>query len=822
MVIKHQPLPKYRVVLLPAQPFVFAERKGTMTAARDEWRERYFGGARLLGLHADRSCTDPTRLFFTPRHPEGATEFCVEVIAGTPIDLEALERVKLRDMLEGELDEYERVAREMGGGKGGEEPVTVGLKKFMAKNAKRFNIATWLQTVMPDDDRGAMASGSGRVFMCPNDDSHTDAGNPDDKAFFVIDAADALNQEKPRFVAKCKHDSCAGLDGMAMLDLLCQKAGVADAEELGEWCFEEIEEKDEPSASVVESKGSVTEVEPGADDLHDDKPYKTVQSAEKQILKLALGDLKEAFKAARKIGAMTTIKASHIEHLIGVIAKQTKIASSAIRAEMKMAINKRQFSANIVRAEAIPDMEKLNEEYAIMEIGGKSKVMRYPEVPGTVPSLLDVNAFKDIIANKLVISDDGEGGKPNVTKLFDNWMEWPERTTFRKMVFEPSWSDEKCKVERAYNIYQGLPTKAVEGDWGLLRDHVRKIICHDNQEWFEWFMSWMADSFQNPGRKLGSAVVVKGKKGTGKSKLFDWLATAHGNYAVKISSTAHLTGKFNGHQSTALLVVCEEAMWAGDNQLNGPLKDLITSEKMMLEKKGIDAISVSNYARFAFTSNEEWVVPASLEDERRFFVLQCLEDMRGDLDYFEAIDQQMKNGGLEAMVYEMMHWNPPSGSWNILRKPPKTPWLAEQGITSLPSHERFILKLIRDGQWKAFFREFEIGVQSVRLDEDVPVLIKCSDFQYFLEKATNGITSNKQKVSNMLHVDGLAKKYLLAKDRKVLAGDAGLCYRVASLSNIRQHLQGMGIDPEEHDFEDLEKPKGYIDPSKLMEQRDEA
>ena len=52
----------------------------------------------MLGAFFDRSCVDPSRLFFTPRHPKTATEWRIEIIAGEPLDIEKCERVTAEDV----------------------------------------------------------------------------------------------------------------------------------------------------------------------------------------------------------------------------------------------------------------------------------------------------------------------------------------------------------------------------------------------------------------------------------------------------------------------------------------------------------------------------------------------------------------------------------------------------------------------------------------------------------------------------------------------------------------------------------------------------
>ena len=68
-----------------------------------------------------------------------------------------------------------------------------------------------------------------------------------------------------------------------------------------------------------------------------------------------------------------------------------------------------------------------------------------------------------------------------------------------------------------------------------------------------------------------------------------------------------------------MLLQADEAYWAGAKSSEGALKDLLTNDTITIERKGVDAYTAPNYTRVLFTSNDDFVVPASL-DERRFAV----------------------------------------------------------------------------------------------------------------------------------------------------------------------------------------------------------
>ncbi len=249
--LQHQRMARLRVWFLLEKPFVIAERAARQAEAIAEWRDRYRGMAKVLDVVADRSCVDPSRLWFLPRHPTEATEFFVEVFAGKALDIDSIDRVSERD----ERNPFDAAARAMGGDK--KQYVTANMLAFAAKHGDVFEAADCMQELDPDCDRGP-APGGGLTCRCPNDYEHTRAGDPDDAGCFVVNAS---NSKKGGFVIWCEHDACKGkLDRLDHLDLFCQQVGIEDATELCKWCpetvenDEESEEEDQPAQRGRRSK----------------------------------------------------------------------------------------------------------------------------------------------------------------------------------------------------------------------------------------------------------------------------------------------------------------------------------------------------------------------------------------------------------------------------------------------------------------------------------------------------------------------------------------------------------------------------------------
>ncbi len=125
----------------------------------------------------------------------------------------------------------------------------------------------------------------------------------------------------------------------------------------------------------------------------------------------------------------------------------------------------------------------------------------------------------------------------------------------------------------------------------------------------------------------------------------------------------------------------EEGFWAGDKKAEGALKHMITSDKVLVEPKYVDAFEVANYARLLVTSNNEWIVPAGF-GERRFAVLDADDARANDLAYFAALRRELfEDGGCARFLKYLLE--DVRIDFQTLRRPPATPALLEQQLESL-------------------------------------------------------------------------------------------------------------------------------------------
>jgi hypothetical protein len=317
---------------------------------------------------------------------------------------------------------------------------------------------------------------------------------------------------------------------------------------------------------------------------------------------------------------------------------------------------------------------RLNKRHAVVAHGGQVRVIREDGAGGF--TMESVRAFEDWYAND-VIWEEGKAG-PIATPVSSVWFASPQRRQYEQIVLDP-----RGKRRGAYNLWKGFSVASERGDCSLFLDHLFDNVCGGDEALYTWLVGWMAHLVQRPWEKPGTAVVLKGEKGVGKSIVGEILGTLIARHFLTVTQPRHLVGNFNSHLATAVLVLVEEAFWAGDKVGEGVLKDLITGPRIMLEKKGVDAIPLDSFHRFIITSNAHWVVPAT-HDERRFAVFNVGDAHRQDGPYFEAIKREMERGGYEALLHYLGRFDL---SCVDVRRVPNTEGLTEQKLAGLRNVE---------------------------------------------------------------------------------------------------------------------------------------
>lgn len=290
------------------------------------------------------------------------------------------------------------------------------------------------------------------------------------------------------------------------------------------------------------------------------------------------------------------------------------------------------------------------------------------------------------------------------------WATDPRRKVFEKGVTFNPRGDEKKGI---FNLWKGFPIPPVEGNCSVFIDFLWHDICGENEENFQFLLTFFAHLVQCPGDKPGVALVLKGFKGVGKDTAILLLRALVGIHFAYATCTEDILSKFNTLLAQALLVHLEEATWGGDTRAAKKFQGLITSETIRVEPKGIDAYTTPNFARFLLSTNDDWAVPAGGDDERRYGIIETprhwVDDgtrddawKRAKILHFKRVHTAIRDPEtLSAWMHYLSHWKRVDGLDlpTAVRIPPRNAALAEQKESGFSGMDGFWFDALTKGKF---------------------------------------------------------------------------------------------------------------------------
>jgi uncharacterized protein DUF5906/bifunctional DNA primase/polymerase-like protein len=346
-------------------------------------------------------------------------------------------------------------------------------------------------------------------------------------------------------------------------------------------------------------------------------------------------------------------------------------------------------------------LEGMNEKHFFVTLGTKSVIGREDKPKGVV--FQPVKELYSEYANRMVQIGTDKDGNATFGPLFETWLKSSRRRSYSEVVFAPP---PLAVSDSDYNLWKGFAIDPSAGDCSKYLAHLRDNICSGNLEHYDWVLDFMAHCVQRPGEHVGSAVVLKGKQGTGKGTALAPFEMFFGKRHYTHLSRSEELVKWNALVSAKVVVFADEAFFAGDKQNLGALKRMITEPTITIARKHLDSTEEANCLHLFMATNEDWAIPAGI-GERRFLVLAVNPQVADDEAVFTPIYDELRNGGAAALLDMFLK----RGITHDLRRPPKTTALRAEQDQSLPSHLKFVLECLHlgtighkaweDGAWVA-------------------------------------------------------------------------------------------------------------------------
>jgi Family of unknown function (DUF5906) len=439
-------------------------------------------------------------------------------------------------------------------------------------------------------------------------------------------------------------------------------------------------------------------------------------------------------------------------------------------------------------AKAEFDGAALNREFALVIMGSKAVV--YCERPSALrdqqKTILTLDAFETWLGNRFT-EVRGADGKIKVMSLGKAWRQWSGRRQFQGIEFFPDPHDAPA-TPGYLNLWSGFAVQPSERSdpsrYAIFRDHLLNNICQGSEALFDWVFGFFAHMVQFPRERPGVALVLRGKMGTGKTIVGEVFGSLFPAHYFLVDDLRYITGNFNAHMASCLLLQADEAVWAGDKKAEGRLKGLITSSVQQIEAKGVDPIRLPNYVRLLMTSNENWVVPAG-KDERRFCVLDVHPRCARNHEYFGEMVGELAAGGTSYLLTDLLDF--PLTLIDV-REIPKTLALFEQKVRSLDSIESWWFERLQAGAPTHRHAEWATKVPTAELFSDYVATAEKVGYRRRSAETAFGMTLAKI-------IPGLGKR------RSSIVGPDGVsttrswCYVLPPLVDARDYFEELVHQP---------------------------
>lgn len=247
--------------------------------------------------------------------------------------------------------------------------------------------------------------------------------------------------------------------------------------------------------------------------------------------------------------------------------------------------------------------------------------------------------------------------KINIVDSISAWWSDCNKRKIDRVIFQPYELDEKMK-DRYFNMFQGFRVQFLEVNKDYVRiqrilNHIKQVICNNDEYCYNWFLKYLSSILK--GKKTNVFPMIRGLEGCGKNIILDMIAYGliGDDYAIASSCPEkQLFGNFNSLLQNRVLTIINE----GTNALRScvdVIKDVITADKVNIEKKGIDATTLRNYNNFIGSTNNFNIMNISITD-RRFVWLNCNNEYCGNAEYFNPLIEDVKDEKVLSAFYHYL------------------------------------------------------------------------------------------------------------------------------------------------------------------------
>jgi hypothetical protein len=242
-------------------------------------------------------------------------------------------------------------------------------------------------------------------------------------------------------------------------------------------------------------------------------------------------------------------------------------------------------------------------------------------------------------------------------KFITKWINDENIKIYDKIDFLP-----KMEVkEGVYNCFNGFRCEKIKIEPTDLKFEDTKIyehiknLCNNDKPTIDYFIKTLAMKVQQPSKIMGTSIIFKSDEGCGKDSFFNFFGNKilGSKYLLNEDKIDKIFGHFNPLIENKLLVCINETSGTDTFTRMNCIKNAITREVNIIEKKGLDPYESRNCALFVFFTNNEVSMKID-NNERRFICIQCNNSIARDKIYFDALYKEFGNDIYAILFYDYL------------------------------------------------------------------------------------------------------------------------------------------------------------------------
>ena len=334
-------------------------------------------------------------------------------------------------------------------------------------------------------------------------------------------------------------------------------------------------------------------------------------------------------------------------------------------------------------------LQHLQHVFAILDLSGDIRVINHQQIAGVMDGSIrgEPAFYKKQDANLIIRRYLETLPIHSSPKLeIENFWNSPSTRVYGSTSFSPLSTN-----NQSLNFWVGHIADPSPGNWVLIRDYLRDVICDGNSETYEYLIRYLAHMVQKPEEKPGVMIVLLGGQGTGKGVYFTLLRAIWPMTTLQVSKIDQVVGRFTSALERNYIVCMDEALFAGDRQAIDNLKSIVTEQHLHIEGKYQPSRTIESFHRLFAASNHEHFAHVE-SDDRRFVFLRVSSTRQKDTVYFSGVASAIANPKIiSALLYYLLKKD--LTQFNVRAKPQTTEQLSQK-IKSLMGFERFWFEVL--------------------------------------------------------------------------------------------------------------------------------